>query len=102
MDQYRAVCQGFVNSIETHLPEWRKKLKIHLLLHLPDDMLMYGPTAAFNTERYKEEILCILILHSCISSDARVTIPLFVVGIFLEISNLLVETLLDALQSKKA
>ena len=25
---------------------------IHLLLHLPDDMLMYGPTAAFNTERY--------------------------------------------------
>ena len=59
--------------------------------HLPDDMLMYGPTVTFNTER-KEEILCIPIG----------AILLYVVGIFLETSNLLVETLLEASQSKKA
>ena len=46
------MCQGFVSAIEAHLPEWKTKPKIHLLLHLPDDMLMYGPTAAFNMERY--------------------------------------------------
>lgn len=53
MAYYRAVCQGFTSAIEAHLPEWKAKLKIHLQLHLLDDMLMYGPTAAFNTEWYK-------------------------------------------------
>eukprot|EP00731_Ephydatia_muelleri_P003526 Em0001g3526a len=52
MEYYKTVCQNFVTAIETHLPEWKTKLKVHLVLHLPDDMLMYGPTAAFNTERH--------------------------------------------------
>jgi hypothetical protein len=35
-----------------HLPELAKKLKVHLMLHLTDDMLDFGPSSAFNTERF--------------------------------------------------
>ena len=29
----------------------KKKTKIHLILHLPDSMLRFGPASSFNTER---------------------------------------------------
>ena len=36
---------------EVH-PEMLQKQKFHMLLHLPDDMLNYGPPLGFCTERY--------------------------------------------------
>eukprot|EP00731_Ephydatia_muelleri_P016630 Em0009g1054a len=44
MEYYKTVCQNFVTAIETHLPEWKTKLKVHLVLHLPDDMLIHAPS----------------------------------------------------------
>ena len=38
MEYYKTVYQNFVTAIENHLPEWKTKLKVHLVLHLPDDM----------------------------------------------------------------
>eukprot|EP00731_Ephydatia_muelleri_P019835 Em0012g660a len=35
----------------TALNSGGSKLKIHILLHLPDDMLQFGPASTFNTER---------------------------------------------------
>ena len=42
----------FVASVKEHSPDLLAKVKIHLLLHLSDSMSDFGPTSAFNTERY--------------------------------------------------
>ena len=42
----------FVASVKEHSPDLLAKVKIHLLLHLSDNMSDFGPTSAFNTERY--------------------------------------------------
>eukprot|EP00731_Ephydatia_muelleri_P019686 Em0012g511a len=34
-----------------------KKTKIHLILHLPDSMLRFGPASSFNTERCGEDLV---------------------------------------------
>ena len=46
-----------------------RKVKVHLILHLPEDMLAYGPTSSFNTERYMYPgytliVIVLLILHA--------------------------------------
>lgn len=48
----KEICQDFVRAIKNHYPEYTKKVKIHLLLHLVDSMISFGPTSAFNTERF--------------------------------------------------
>ena len=37
-----------------HMPVLGKKLKIHLILHLSDNIIEFGPTSSFNTERYSQ------------------------------------------------
>ena len=49
---YQHTCQQFVDCVTQHMPEYCKRLKIHILLHLVDDMLDFGPTACYSTERY--------------------------------------------------
>ena len=44
------ICQDFVHEVGECFPDL-KKVKIHLFLHLVDDMIEFGPTSAFNTER---------------------------------------------------
>lgn len=51
-EECKQICQAFVNAVEEIRPEVMKKSKIHLLLHLADDMSQFGPTSAYNTERY--------------------------------------------------
>ena len=51
-DECQRVCEEFVSSIKEHFPHLQKKVKIHLLLHLTDNMVDFGPTSSFNTERY--------------------------------------------------
>lgn len=43
--------QHFIDCVEHSAPEMLKKVKIHLLLHLPENILDFGPTANYNTER---------------------------------------------------
>lgn len=50
-NQYQRVCREFVNSVKQHFPELSRKLKVHLILHLTDNMMDFGPTSSFNTER---------------------------------------------------
>lgn len=52
MSHYWEICQSFIDAVKEGCPEMLKKPKIHLLLHLPDNMHDFGPTAAYNTERY--------------------------------------------------
>ena len=51
VESMKSVCLGFAQAVDKHCPELRSKLKIHLLLHLPDHMLQFGPPSGFNTER---------------------------------------------------
>ena len=45
------ICQEFVREVGEWFPDLKKKVKIHLFLHLVDNMIEFGPTSAFNTER---------------------------------------------------
>lgn len=47
----RDLCRQFVRVLYANFPEFGRKVKIHLLLHLTDSMLEFGPTSGFNTER---------------------------------------------------
>ena len=51
-DECKAICQSFVQQVASCFPDLTKEVKIHLLLHLVDNMVDFGPTSAFNTERY--------------------------------------------------
>ena len=48
---YEADCSSCVTAILAHFPNLKRKLKVHLLLHLCESMLQFGPTSAYNTER---------------------------------------------------
>ena len=47
--EYVQLCEDFVAAVHQHDPALLRKQKIHLL-HLPESMRNYGPTATFNTE----------------------------------------------------
>ena len=49
IESYRGVCHQFARA--TARCREKKKKKIHLILHLPDSMLRFGPASSFNTER---------------------------------------------------
>jgi len=51
-NQYSHITEGFVACVAAVAPEMLRKVKIHLLLHLPDNLLEFGPPANYNTERY--------------------------------------------------
>ena len=57
-EEFQQICQDFVNTVKENSPELLKKLKIHLILHLVQSMCDFGPTSAFNTERFIK-IVCI-------------------------------------------
>lgn len=58
------MCEEFVSLIKQHFPHLQKKVKIHLLLHLTGNMVDFGPTSSFNTERYVVSFLYISQDHS--------------------------------------
>ena len=49
--EYRRVCVEFVQAVKVAYPEMLRKQKIHLFLHLVENMVDFGASSAFNTER---------------------------------------------------
>lgn len=52
MHENQQVCINFVQAVKETFPELQKKVKVHLFLHLAQDMSDFGPTSAFSAERY--------------------------------------------------
>ena len=52
IDSVQEVTSELLAALSRDKPELLKKPKFHLLLHLADSMLSFGPTMAYNTERY--------------------------------------------------
>ena len=54
LDAYQGTCDAFVQAIKEHNPSCSmlKTKKVHLVLHLPAALREFGPTSAYNTERY--------------------------------------------------
>ena len=46
------IVQNFVATSTRHFPTLRRESKIHLLLHLPEHMRMFGLTSCYNNERF--------------------------------------------------
>ena len=68
ISESQRVCEEFAQAIKDNFPELQKKVKIHLILHLTQSMTDFGPTSAFNTERYNIITLkfCWFYFHSSI------------------------------------
>lgn len=49
---YKDLCSQFVSVTSEYMPQFSKRLKNHLILHLVDDMVDFGPPDCYNTERY--------------------------------------------------
>ena len=64
------------------MPEYSKRLKNHLMLHLVDSMLQFGPTSCFNTER----LVTVVCLDAVIINiDSKHSILLYVLKMCLVI-----------------
>ena len=51
LEEAKSVCKEFIMAVKDYKPELLQRPKFHYLLLLPSNMLDFGPTAAFNTER---------------------------------------------------
>ena len=51
LDEMSRSCHEFLDAAKLYDPTLLHKPKFHLLLHLPENMKEFGPTAAFNAER---------------------------------------------------
>ena len=49
--QCQALCYDFVRKATSVFPELKRKLKIHLFLHLPECLEKFGPTSCYSAER---------------------------------------------------
>ena len=51
LSETHRICVKFVQAVKDNTPELLKKVKVHLILHLAQNMLDFEPTSSFNTER---------------------------------------------------
>ena len=51
-DQYRELCCQFVSSTAEYMPFYSKRLKTHLVLHLVESIIEFGPIQYYNIERF--------------------------------------------------
>ena len=99
VESMKSVCLEFAQAVDKHCPELRSKLKIHLILHLPDRMFQFGPASGFNTERYR-----FLWLGVCITLhfiDVRTTTARLGPVIYTPINMLLARILQTVLQFRR-
>ena len=89
-DSCRNVCQAFVDSAKRHMPTLLDKQKTHLLLHLVDCMVQFGPSSAFSAERYIEGVMKSVEIN--LFTDLSRLMPMFGHITYLATDWLLVET----------
>eukprot|EP00731_Ephydatia_muelleri_P028790 Em0020g434a len=53
LDEWKSVCQAFVSTVKQHMPSLLEKQKTHLILHLVDSMVKFGPCSSFSAERFE-------------------------------------------------
>eukprot|EP00731_Ephydatia_muelleri_P013203 Em0007g513a len=53
LDEWKSVCQAFVSAVKQHMPSLLEKQKTHLILHLVDSMVKFGPCSSFSAERFE-------------------------------------------------
>ena len=51
INEYRDACCSFVQTVQCNCPGHRKKPKLHLLMHLPEYIELFGHPSSYNTER---------------------------------------------------
>ena len=51
IENVRVLCQDFVRCCSSYMPEFSKRLKTHLFLHIADHLSEFGPLDCYNTER---------------------------------------------------
>eukprot|EP00731_Ephydatia_muelleri_P011328 Em0006g222a len=51
INEYRDACCSFVQTVQRNCPGHRKKPKLHLLMHLPEYIELFGHPSSYNTER---------------------------------------------------
>ena len=49
--EWEGICEEFVLTVKSSLPELLMKPKVHLILHLVSCMQDFGPSSAFGAER---------------------------------------------------
>ena len=65
IEEISCLGQMFVDLITQYSPEYSKRLKVHILLHLADDIRDFGPSNVFNTERYIVHYIMCLCSNVC-------------------------------------
>eukprot|EP00731_Ephydatia_muelleri_P011829 Em0006g723a len=53
LDEWISVCQAFMSAVKQHMPSLLEKQKTHLILHLVDSMVKFGPCSSFSAERFE-------------------------------------------------
>ena len=48
----KVLCKDFIRVAKKDMPSLLQKPKIHLILHLSENLKEFGPVAVYNTERY--------------------------------------------------
>ena len=51
IEHHIEVCRKFLEAAAPYMPEFSKRLKVHLILHLVDCIADFGPATCFSTER---------------------------------------------------
>ena len=71
-----------MEAVRQHRPDMLKKLKVHLMLHLVECMEQFGPTSAFNSERYDNDNHDSFVRNRC-NVGSRHSTPIYELRIFL-------------------
>ena len=72
---YKSICKHFVDLVGQYYPNFMKKPKFHLLLHLADNIVDFGPPSTFNTERCKLLNLIGCVVQSCFNAGVKASTP---------------------------
>ena len=87
-----SVLKQFLIKAKAYDPKLMDKQKMHLLLHLPENIMLYGPSFSFNTERFEHSNAHAHAKHTSFKSllfpiDVNISMALCVNATFMEIER---------------
>ena len=51
VSEYQTICTEFVKTCVDTMPEFARRSEVHMILHLVEDIVQFGPCSCFCTER---------------------------------------------------